>query len=174
MPRTDDDVTRAALNSAAHVLKDSLEIIEHCLGQLTDEQIWWRPRPEMNSVGNLVLHLSGNLRQWVVSGIGGAADTRHRQAEFDEQGPVARDRLLPQIRQVVAESCEILAGVSAESMLAGRRVQGFDLTGWQTLFDTVPHFKGHTQEIICLTRMQLGVTYRLRWQPQSPEQGAPA
>lgn len=165
MPPTAEATTRAALDAAAQVLTDALVVIEHCLGQLTDEQIWWRPRPEMNSVGNLVLHLSGNLRQWVVSGLGGAADKRHRQQEFDDRGPIARDALLALIRQVVAESCEVLARLTADEMLAHRTVQGFDLTGWQTLCDTVPHFKGHTQEIVCLTRMQLGMTYRIRWTP---------
>lgn len=165
MPLTTEATTRAALAAAAQVLADSREIIEHCLGQLADEQIWWRPRPEMNSVGNLVLHLSGNLRQWVISGLGGAADKRHRQQEFDERGLISREALLALVRQVVTESRDVLARLTPEEMLARRTVQGFDLSGWQALFDTVPHFKGHTQEIVCLTRMQLGSAYRIRWSP---------
>ena len=172
MPPTAEATTHAALDAAAQVLTDALVVIEHCLGQLTDEQIWWRPRPEMNSAGNLVLHLSGNLRQWVVAGLGGAVDMRHRQQEFDERGPIARDALLALIRQVVAESRDVLARLSPDEMLAHRTVQGFDFTGWQTLFDTLPHFKGHTQEIVCLTRMQLGSAYRIRWSPPTSEQAS--
>jgi len=169
MPHLAEGATQAALSAAAQVLADSLEVVEHCVLQLADEQIWWRPRPEMNSVGNLVLHLSGNLRQWIVSGLGGAADKRHRQQEFDARGPIAREALLEPLRQVVSESRDVLARLTAEEMLAHRTVQGFELTGWQTLFDTVPHFKGHTQEIVCLTRIQLGSAYRIRWTPPATE-----
>src|SRR5262249_11157097 len=66
-------------------LTDALARIQHCLGQLTDEQVWWRPAETMNSVGNLLLHLAGNVRQWIVCGVGGGADSRNRPAEFAER-----------------------------------------------------------------------------------------
>lgn len=174
VPPTAQEVTNAALKAAAHVLDHCQSVIEHCLGQLSEEQVWWRPREEMNSVGNLVLHLTGNLRQWIVAGLGGLADVRRRPEEFSQRGPIAKALLLERLREVVSQSKSVLAGVSAEAMLARRTVQGFELDGWQTLFDTVPHFKGHTQEIVCLTRLQRGADYRFHWQPTTPEQGAPA
>jgi Protein of unknown function (DUF1572) len=64
--------------------------IKHCLGQLTDEQIWWRSHPSLNSIGNLILHLCGNVRQWIVAGLGSAADSRNRSAEFSERGPISK------------------------------------------------------------------------------------
>src|SRR3954468_13538043 len=60
--------------------------IEHCLGQLSDEQLWWRPRPEMNAIGNLLLHLSGNVGQWIVSAVENTTSSRNRPSEFAERG----------------------------------------------------------------------------------------
>ena len=68
-----------------------------CLEQLSDDEIWWRPNEASNSIGNLVLHICGNMRQWIISGLGGAEDLRQRDKEFDERGPVARDALAGKI-----------------------------------------------------------------------------
>src|SRR3984893_12120525 len=70
-----------------------------CLEQLSDEEIWWRPNAASNSVGNLVLHVCGNMRQWIISGLGGAADLRERDKEFAERGPIGREALLEELRQ---------------------------------------------------------------------------
>lgn len=171
---TAEEITRAVLEEAAHCLNECLARIRHCVDQLTDEQVWWRPRESMNSIGNLLLHLSGNLRQWIVSGIGGASDVRDRPAEFAARGPTSRTQLLAQLQATVDEALAVLARTGPAAMSPVRRIQGFDLTGWGAVFSSIPHFQGHTQEIICLTRMQLGRAYRFYWQPQTPEQGAPS
>ena len=172
MPTTAESVTRAVANEACRVFEQCLIKISHCLDQLADEQVWWRPKEEMNSIGNLILHLTGNVRQWIVAGIGEEADVRNRPAEFSERGPVSKGVLLLQLETVVAQAEEALRKASAEEMLNERRIQGFDTSGWGAVFDCVPHFKGHTQEIICLTRIQLGNSYRYHWQPKTPEEGA--
>jgi hypothetical protein len=79
--------------------------------------------------------------------------------------------LLAGLESAVRETREALERVDGDEMLRERRIQGFDVTGWNALFHCIPHFKGHTQEIICLTRMQLKNTYRFHWQPKTPEQG---
>lgn len=173
MPPSAEDVHQSVCHEVVSCLDGCVERIKHCVEQLSDEQLWWRPQPAMNSIGNLVLHLSGNVRQWIVSGIGGAADDRDRPAEFAEQGPIDRVELLARLDRAVAESKSALADASAADLLASRIVQGFAVTGWGAIFDSVPHFKGHTQEIACLTRMQLGDEYRFFWQPTTPEEGAP-
>jgi hypothetical protein len=161
------------INETCHALDQAVLRIEHCTEQLTEEQVWWRPNEDMNSIGNLVLHLTGNVRQWIVAGLGGQADVRNRPAEFSERGPMAKAELLERLKSVVAEGKEVLARATAEDLLSKRRIQGFDKTGWGAIFDCLPHFKGHTQEIICLTRMQLGSPYRMYWQPQTADQGRP-
>jgi hypothetical protein len=171
---TADELATAVGSEAGNELASALVRIKHCLGQLTDDQVWWRSRPSLNSIGNLVLHLCGNARQWVVVGLGGAADTRDRPAEFTELGPIPREELLRRLEAVVDEAREVLARQTARQLLEARRIQGFDVTGLAAIFDSVPHFRGHAQEIVNMTRLQLGDTYKFAWAPTTPEQGAPS
>jgi hypothetical protein len=169
---TADELAAAVCAAAAHELESALERIQHCLGQLNDEQVWGHSRPGLNSIGNLILHLCGNLRQWIVAGVGGASDVRNRPAEFAEQGPIPKEELLRRLATVVEESKRVLAGVDAQQLVRVRRIQGFDVTGVAAVFDSVPHFRGHTQEIVHMTRLLLGDAYRFAWTPTTPEQGA--
>jgi hypothetical protein len=125
----------------------------------------------MNSIGNLILHLCGNVQQWLVAGLGGGADTRNRPAEFAERGPIAKGELLRRLQAVVAEAKTQMNRQSAAQLLDVRRIQGHTVTGLAAIFNSVPHFRGHTQEIIHLTRLQLGDAYRFAWQPSTPEEG---
>src|SRR5436853_7764032 len=99
-----DDLARAVAAEAAQELKNALARIKHCVKQLSDEQIWWRDTPAMNSIGNLILHLCGNVRQWIIAGLGDATDTRNRHAEFAERGPIPRAELMVQVEQVVDDA----------------------------------------------------------------------
>jgi hypothetical protein len=171
---TADELAAAVGNEAANELASALGKIKHCLGQLSDEQVWWRGKPERNSIGNLVLHLCGNVRQWVVSGLGGTADVRHRPTEFAERGPIPKEELLRRLDEVVGEAKVVLGRLTARRLREGRRIQGFEVTGLTAIFDSVPHFRGHTQEIIHMTRSLLGDAYQFAWAPTTPEQGAPA
>src|SRR5688572_6709918 len=99
-----NDLAAAVTTEANKELTAALVKIKHCLGQLNEEQVWWRPSESMNSVGNLMLHLAGNLRQWIVSGIGGANDTRNRPGEFAERGPIAKAELLRRLEQAVSDA----------------------------------------------------------------------
>jgi hypothetical protein len=169
---TADELAAAVGAEAANELTKALDRIKHCLGQLTDEQVWRRAQPSLNSIGNLLLHLCGNLRQWIVAGLGGAADVRDRPAEFAERGPIPKGELLRRLDTVVGEAKQVLAGLPARQLLEVRRIQGFDVTGLAAVFDSVPHFRGHTQEIVHMTRLQLGDTYQFSWRPTTQEQGA--
>jgi len=170
---TADDLATAVVAEPAKELTSALARIKHCLGQLNDEQVWWRSQPSLNSIGNLILHLCGNLRQWIVAGLGGAADSRDRPAEFAERGPLPKEELLRMLEAVLDEAKEVLGRLTAQQLLEARRIQGFDLSGLGAIFDSVPHFRGHTQEIVHMTRLQLGDAYKFAWTPTTPEQGAP-
>jgi hypothetical protein len=171
---TADDLATAVGTEAANELASALAKIKHCLGQLTDEQVWWRSQPSLNSIGNLILHLCGNLRQWIVAGLGEAAGGRDRPAEFAERGPIPRQELLRKLEAVVEEARAVLARQTARQLLEARRIQGFDVTALAAIFDSVPHFRGHTQEIIGMTRLQLGDAYQFAWTPATLEEGASA
>jgi hypothetical protein len=171
---TADELAAALTREAGNELSSALARIKHCLGQLREEQLWWRPHPALNSIGNLLLHLCGNVRQWIVAGLGGAANERDRPAEFAERGPIPKEELLRRLEAVVQEAKAVLARQTARQLLEVRRIQGSEITGLTAIFDSVPHFRGHAQEIVHMTRVQLGDAYRLQWQPLTPEQGAPA
>jgi hypothetical protein len=170
---TADELAAVVGTAAAHELESALNRIKHCLGQLNDEQMWRRSQPSLNSIGNLILHLCGNLRQWIVAGVGGASDARNRPAEFAERGPIPKDELMRRLEAVVKEAKGVLAGVDARQLAEDRRIQGFDVTGVAAIFDSIPHFRCHTQEIVHMTRLLLGDAYRLAWEPKTPEEGAP-
>ncbi len=144
--------------------------ITHCLSQLSDAQVWWRPRPELNAIGNLLLHLRGNLGQWIVAGAGGRPFQRDRPAEFAEKGSIGRADAEAMLSEMVNESADVLASIPAESLLDRRRVQGHETTILGAILHATRHFEGHAQEIILLTRLQLGEAYRFLWVPETPEE----
>lgn len=168
-----DAVGSAYLAAARRRLVESHERIQHCLNQLNDDQVWWRPREALNSIANIVLHLSGNVRQWIISGVGGAPDVRNRPQEFKERGPISRQELQRRLEDTVREADAVLARVDPGKLTAPRRIQGFDETVLSAVFDCLAHFQGHTQEIVHITRLQLGEAYQFAWTPSTPEQGAP-
>jgi hypothetical protein len=170
MPASAIDVTGAVVKAARHELTEGFEKIEHCLGQLTDEQVWWRPRPEMNSVANLLLHLAGNLRQWVVAGVGGAPDVRDRPGEFADRSGAPKAQVLATLHAVLRDCDSTLARLGPDDLVASRRIQGYNLSVMDAIFHVVAHFRGHVQEIIHMTREQLGDRYRFDFVPATPEQ----
>jgi hypothetical protein len=170
MPASAQDVARETLSNARRQLTHGLAKIEHCLAQLTDEQVWWRPRPEMNSIANLMLHLAGNLRQWIVAGIGGSPDVRNRPGEFSERSSLPKSQVLAKLQEVIRDCDAVLARLTPDDLIAPRRIQGFDVTVTEAIFDAIPHFRGHMQEIIHMTREQLGDRYQFKFVPQGPEQ----
>lgn len=165
------DVAVATKDAACNEIDSSFDKIVHCLDQLSDEQAWWRPTPDMNSIANLMLHVSGNMRQWIVAGVGGADDTRNRPQEFAEQGPIAKAELLEGLGATIDEAKTAIRNASHETLLASRRIQAFKVTGIGAIFHSVAHLQGHVQEIVHLTRQQLGSDYKFSFVP-TPEQGA--
>lgn len=168
------EIATACVDEARGTLQSAHKRIRHCLLQLDDAQVNWRPFEAQNSIANVVLHLCGNLRQWIISGVGGAPDVRNRPAEFADRRNYSRDELLDRLAEVVSEAASILSSVTAAQLLEPRRIQGFDVTVMHALWDTISHFVGHTHEIVYITRLQLRDSYRIAFVPTTPEQGAPA
>ena len=148
------DAGEAFIEYARWLLKsDYLPKIERCLERLSDEQVWWRAGEQSNSIGNLLLHLSGNARQWIVSGVGSAPDARERQAEFDAQEGLTRAELLERVRQTLDEADAVLAQTERARLLERRRIQNSDVSVLEAIFHAVEHFSMHTGQIILITKM---------------------
>ena len=149
----DDSVGRAFTENARQLIAgEYLPKIETCLERLTDEQIWWRPNSESNSIGNLVLHLCGNARQWIVCGLGGEPDERRRQAEFDARDAMPRAELLDKLRITVAAVDGVLGSFDPGHLLNDYLIQGTTTSALAAVLHVTEHFSMHTGQIILVTK----------------------
>jgi uncharacterized damage-inducible protein DinB len=123
---------------------------------LSQEQIWWRPNAESNSIGNLVLHLNGNMWQWLVASFNGLNDQRDRPAEFNATGDLSAADLLDRLGQTIDEAAKTLARLTPEELLATWQIQGYTVTGLAAVYQVVEHFGLHFGQIVYITKMQEG------------------
>ncbi|MGL4461763.1 MAG: DinB family protein [Planctomycetia bacterium] len=138
-------------------LEDSLALIERCVDSLTPEQIWHRPNDVSNSIGNLILHLSGNIRQWIGDAVGGVPHDRNRPAEFAQREIVPTAELVAGLRQAVAVAVRALERLAVDDFLRVRVIQGYQVTALAAVFHAVEHFSLHTGQIVYATKILTGV-----------------
>ena len=129
------------------IVEESIPRAIKCLDLLEEADIWFRPNESSNSVGNLVLHLIGNARQWVLAAMAGAQDRRDRDAEFAEHGPIPTDELQAQLASLGLELAAAIRLMTPERLTATYRVQGFDETGIGILVHVAEHFSYHVGQI---------------------------
>jgi uncharacterized damage-inducible protein DinB len=130
--------------------------IRACLDKLSPGEIWARGNENENAIGNLVLHLNGNVRQWIISGVGGAADTRVRDAEFEARALMETGELLGRLDETVNEAIEVLGRVTAARLEERVTIQKYSVTALEAIFHVVEHFSHHTGQIIFATKMLTG------------------
>jgi uncharacterized damage-inducible protein DinB len=178
MPGKDSSLRAEFIAQARHsLLRYHLPRIERSVGMLSETEIWWRPNPSSNSVGNLLLHLEGNVRQWIVSGLGGAPDRRRRDLEFSEQGPLPRAKTLARLRKTVRAAARVLGRLSTADLLRKYEIQEFRVAGLEAVFHVAEHFAFHAGQIIYATKSlrgeDLGFT-RLPGEKRTPKNRLPA
>ncbi len=148
-------MSRAFIDQSRRLLsREYLPRIERCVRELSEEDLWWRPNEQSNSVGNLLLHLAGNLGQWILHGVGDMADTRRRQSEFDAYGGESAASLLDALRDTVTEVDRVLADLPPGRLDDRRCIQGVDVTIREAVYHAVEHFSGHVGQIIYITKMR--------------------
>ncbi|MCA8959999.1 MAG: DUF1572 family protein [Planctomycetes bacterium] len=145
--------------SVRHLEDDYLPRIRDALALLAPEDLWWRSEEHTNSVGNLLLHLQGNVRQWIVSGLGGATDARDRASEFGRRGgepfdPGETDRLFATLSDTVHEACSVIESMGEARLAVPVRIQGFDTTGLEAIYHVVEHFSWHVGQIVAFVKMR--------------------
>lgn len=123
------------------------------IAALPQDKLWWRPNEESNSVGNLLLHLNGNLRQWIVAGVGGEAFERHRAEEFSAREGAAPSQLLTALERTLDDVDRVLSGLSAQRLAERCAIQGRDLTVLDAIFHVTEHFAYHLGQIILVAKM---------------------
>jgi uncharacterized damage-inducible protein DinB len=137
------------------IYDESLPRLLKCLNQLNDAQIWWRPNENSNSIGNLVLHLCGNVRQWIYTGLGSNDDQRNRQTEFDERGPIKKEELITKLKSTMELVKPVILNATSDELLKKRPVQTFEETGLTILVHVTEHFSYHTGQIAYITKLLL-------------------
>ena len=140
------------VQSISH-MKENTPRIEKCLAQLSDEEVWKRPNQNSNSVGNLILHLCGNITQYILSSLGGVPDFRIRKEEFSAREGYTRDQLLDKIKTTVNAATEVIRNLDRKELLRPREVQGFDITGIGIIIHVVEHYSYHTGQIAFWTKL---------------------
>jgi uncharacterized protein DUF1572 len=123
---------------------------------LNQEQIWWRPNDASNSIGNLVLHLNGNVWQWLVASFNHLEDERNRSAEFGATGDLSATQLVARIGRTMDEASKVLARLTSEDLLRTWHIQGYTVRGLAAVYQVVEHFGLHYGQIIYITKMQEG------------------
>jgi Protein of unknown function (DUF1572) len=124
-----------------------------CVESLSDEQVWWRPNESSNSIGNLVLHLNGNVGQWLVASFNRWEDRRDRPAEFNAQGGISTGALLAKLGTTMEQASEVLSRLTEADLLAPFEIQGYHVTGLDALYQVVEHFGLHYGQILYIAKM---------------------
>jgi uncharacterized damage-inducible protein DinB len=130
--------------------------IQDCLGRLTYDQIWLRNSDNANSVGNLVLHLCGNVRQWIGYGVGGQPDFRDRDSEFEARGGLQPAELSQRLQTTISDATSIIRDLAPERLSEARTIQKYDVTVMEAILHVVEHFSQHTGQIIFATKLLTG------------------
>jgi uncharacterized damage-inducible protein DinB len=172
MTPSSNDVALEFIRETRGQFQYNFKRILHCLDQLKEEDLTWRPHESANSIQTIILHLCGNLRQWILHSLGGEPDVRNRPQEFADRQPIPKIELIAQLKQVFDEVDAILGVLPTDRLLEPRRIQGYEMSVLGAIMDTITHFIGHTHQVVYITRMRLGDSYRFFWVPENPEQMA--
>jgi len=123
---------------------------------LSDEQVWWRPNEASNSIGNLILHLNGNVRQWLVSSFSRLDDQRNRPAEFSQRELIPASELLATLGTTLTEASDVLASLTEADLLMTLQIQGYTVSGLHAVYQVVEHFALHYGQILYVTKLLRG------------------
>jgi len=153
MTENQADITALFLEFSRHKLLEQYWLrLRSCVEPLTDEQIWWRPNQASNSIGNLILHLNGNVGQWLVASFNRLEDNRNRPAEFNERNLISASTLLGQMSATLQQASAVLARLTHADLIALYEIQGYKVTGLDAVYQVVEHFGLHYGQILYIVK----------------------
>ncbi|MDP4263868.1 MAG: DinB family protein [Bacteroidota bacterium] len=141
--------------SISRIEKNTPKIIK-CLGELSEEQVWQRPNEASNSAGNILLHLCGNMRQYIISALGNQPDTRERDKEFSTNGGYSKEDLQNKLVSTVSEVKNIISAVDENKLMKVHSVQGFNYSGAGIIVHVTEHYSYHTGQVVFWTKLLTG------------------
>ena len=163
----DTQVSQLFLAFSAKKLQQMLDHLESCTAKLTDDQIWSRGAPHENSIGNLILHLCGNARQWIIAGVAGEPDTRNRDAEFSAQGGMSIAQLNSHLKSTFEQAIAVIATLPPERLTEQITPQDSTVSILEAVYQVVGHVQQHTGQIIFATKIYSGQDLGL-YRPKAP------
>lgn len=146
-------LTEEIIGQAIFRLNENTPRIKKCLDELTEQEVWKRPNESSNSVGNLIIHLCGNITQYIISSLGGKNDGRERVKEFETRGGYTKAELFEKLSSTVDEAIEVIKNTDEEKLLKVRSVQGFEYSGVGNIIHVVEHYSYHTGQIAFFTKL---------------------
>ena len=157
MAGAEPNITTHFLEFSRHkLLQEYWPRLRGCVESLRDEQVWWRPNDASNSIGNLLLHLNGNVGQWLVASFNRLEDKRDRPAEFSERQGGPASALLDQLSRTLEEASKVLSRLTEADLLATYEIQGYKVTGLAAVYQVVDHFGLHYGQIVYITKLLQG------------------
>lgn len=144
------------LDACVGRLNTAVEHIETCLGKLEGDRLWSRGGDRENAIANLILHLCGNVRQWIIHGLGGQPDIRVRELEFSTQGGLGAEELKTRLRGTISEAVAVISNLTLEQLTARYEIQTRKVSGVEAVLVVVEHFGRHTGQIIYATKQLTG------------------
>jgi uncharacterized damage-inducible protein DinB len=148
-----EEFVREFLSQAIHRIDENTPKLITCVAELEESEIWRRPNPHSNSVGNIILHLCGNIRQYAISSLGKRKDVRERDKEFSADGGYSGPELLKKLTDTIEQAKGIIQNISEEELLRKRKVQGYTHSGIGIIIHVTEHYSYHTGQIIFWTKL---------------------
>jgi uncharacterized damage-inducible protein DinB len=140
------------INQNIFRIQENTPKIIKCMDELREEQIWQRPNETSNSIGNIILHLCGNIRQYIISSLGDQPDIRERDKEFSAKGGYNKEELQNKLTSTVEEAINTIKNIDENRLLKIHSVQGFNYSGIGVIIHVTEHYSHHTGQIIFWTK----------------------
>jgi len=153
MPAIPADATQLFLeHSLQKLVQQYWPRLKSSVESLTEEQLWWRPNEACNSIGNLLLHLNGNVRQWLVASFSRLEDSRNRPAEFNQRESISVSTLLNQLGATIQQAGDVLARLTSADLAATYEIQGYKVSGLDAVYQVVEHFAMHYGQVLYIVK----------------------
>jgi uncharacterized damage-inducible protein DinB len=148
-----EDFIREFIDQSVHRIDENTPKLITCVKELGESELWKRPNAHSNSIGNIILHLCGNIRQYAISSLGNRRDVRERDKEFSADGGHSGPELLKKLTDTLDEAKGIIQKVTAEELLRKRKVQGYSHSGIGIIIHVTEHYSYHTGQVIFWTKL---------------------
>ncbi|MRH99344.1 DUF1572 domain-containing protein [Kriegella sp. EG-1] len=144
---SEEKLIQELVNNALYRMEENSRMIKKSLLDISDEEIWQKPNNSLNSIANLILHLCGNISQYIISSLGEEEDNRNRELEFSTVDGYSKDQLVNKLEDTVATAKRVIFDAKINQLLKVRSVQGFSFSGVGIIIHAVEHYSYHTGQI---------------------------